>query len=252
MRSDFIGDDEAVAPAAVPPAPPYFRFRRPIDAVLSALLLAALAPLAAIVTTIVAVDLGAPVVFWQERVGQDGRRFLLYKFRSIRAPFDRAGAVVPSDRRASRIGQVFRKSRLDEIPQLWNVVRGEMALIGPRPLLPIDQPADPSTRLLVRPGITGWAQVSGGTALTADEKDALDSWYIRHASPILDLQVAWRTLRRFGHGERRDAAAIEQAISWRLAAKAGEVRVFADASADSSRAARPPFVEILSRVNDAL
>ena len=252
LRSDLVGGDEAVAPAAIPPPPPYFRFRRLIDAVLSALLLAALAPLAIIVTTIVVLDLGAPVVFWQERIGQNGRRFLLYKFRSICAPFDRAGAVVPSDRRASRIGQVIRKSRLDEIPQLWNVVRGEMALIGPRPLLPIDQPTDPSTRLLVRPGITGWAQVSGGTALTAEEKDALDSWYIRHASPILDLQVAWRTIRRFGQGERRDAAAIEQAITWRLEASAREEGVFADRLADSHGAARLPLVEVLSRVGDAL
>ena len=203
-------------------------------------------------TTIVVLDLGAPVVFWQERIGQNGRKFLLYKFRSFRAPFDRAGATVPSDRRASRIGQVIRKSRLDEIPQLWNVVRGEMALIGPRPLLPIDQPADPSTRLLVRPGITGWAQVNGGTALTAEEKDALDSWYIRHASPILDLQVAWRTIRRFGQGERSDAAAIEQAIAWRWKPRRARKTSVADRLPRHAAVARRRCFERLGRDRQTL
>ena len=250
-RSDFDADDEAATGAAVAPAPDYFRFKRPVEAVAAAALLAALAPLAAIVAAIVAIDMGAPVVFWQERVGRNGRTFLLYKFRTFHAPFDRAGAAVPRDQRTSRIGRVVRKSRLDEIPQLWNVVRGEMALIGPRPLLPVDQPADPRTRLLVRPGITGWAQVNGGTALTAEEKDALDSWYIRHASPILDLKVMWRTVRRFGRGERRDTSAIEHATGWRSEAKAIDDRLFADRRAASKpQAARRPLVERLSRVGD--
>lgn len=253
-RSDLGAGAEAVAAAAPAPAPDYFRFRRSLEATFAAVLLAALAPLATIVAAIVALDLGAPVLFWQERVGRNGRRFLLYKFRTFRAPYDRAGAAIGCDRRASRIGQIIRKSRLDEIPQLWNVVRGEMALIGPRPLLPVDQPADPSTRLLVRPGITGWAQVNGGTALTAEEKDALDSWYIRHASPILDLRVAWRTLRRFGRGEERDETAIAQAIQWRNESKTkakAAVDVADRPAAPKLAAVRRPLIEQLGRIGDA-
>jgi lipopolysaccharide/colanic/teichoic acid biosynthesis glycosyltransferase len=225
--------NEAAPTAAVAPAPGYFRLRRPLEAAAAAALLAGLTPAAAIVGAIIAIDLGAPVIFWQERIGRNGRKFLLYKFRTLHAPFARDGAAVSRDRRTSTIGGIVRKSRLDEIPQLWNVIRGEMALIGPRPLLPVDQPADSRTRLLVRPGITGWAQVNGGTALTAEEKDALDSWYIRHASPELDLQVMWRTVCRFGRGERRDASAIEQAMKWRREAKRPDDRPFPERGDES-------------------
>ena len=217
--------NKAAAPVAVAPAPDYFRFKRPLEAAVAVALLSALAPIAAALAAVIAVNLGAPVIFWQERIGRNERKFLLYKFRTFHAPFDRAGEAVARDRRTSRIGQIVRKSRLDEIPQLWNVARGEMALIGPRPLLPVDQPADPRTRLLVRPGITGWAQVNGGTALTAEEKDALDSWYIRNASPVLDLRILWRTFSRFGRGERRDASAIEQAMEWRRRARGANARL---------------------------
>jgi lipopolysaccharide/colanic/teichoic acid biosynthesis glycosyltransferase len=250
--AEFDAPNEAVAKVVVAPAPGYFRLRRPFEAAAAAALLAALAPIAAIVAAVVAIDLGAPVIFWQERIGRSGQKFLLYKFRTIHAPFDRAGEAVPRDRRTSRIGQIVRQSRLDEIPQLWNVVRGEMALIGPRPLLPVDQPVDPRTRLLVRPGITGWAQVNGGTVLTAEEKDALDSWYIRNASPALDLRVVWRTFSRFGRGERRDATAIEHAMEWRHKAKGVDDRLFADRlDASEPRFARRSPIKRLGRVGDA-
>ena len=250
--ADSDAANQAVAKVAVAPAPGYFRLKQPLEAAAAAALLAALAPVAAIVAAIVAIDLGAPVIFWQERIGRNERTFLLYKFRTIHAPFDRAGAAVRRDQRTSRIGQIVRKSRLDEIPQLWNVMRGEMALIGPRPLLPVDQPADPRTRLLVRPGITGWAQVNGGTALTAEEKDALDAWYIRNASPALDLRVVWRTFSRFGRGERRDASAIEHAMEWRRGAKGADDRLFADRldAPESSFARRSP-IQRLGQVGDA-
>lgn len=250
--SEFDAPNEVVARVVVAPAPDYFRLRRPLEAAAAAALLAALAPVAAIVAAIVAIDLGAPVIFWQERIGRSGRKFLLYKFRTIHAPFDRAGEAVLRDQRTSRIGQIVRQSRLDEIPQLWNVVRGEMALIGPRPLLPVDQPADPRTRLLVRPGITGWAQVNGGTALTAEEKDALDSWYVRNASPTLDLQIIWRTFSRFGRGERRDAIAIEHAMEWRRKAEGVDDRLFADRlDASEPLFARRSPIKRLGQVGDA-
>jgi hypothetical protein len=106
----------------------------------------------------------------------------------------------------------MRACRLDEIPQLLNVLVGDMSLIGPRPLLPQDQPSDPRIRLSVRPGITGWAQVNGGTIVTPAEKDALDVWYIKHASLWLDLKIAFDTLRVALTGEALNPAAVSEAL----------------------------------------
>jgi len=253
-RSNFDAGEEAAARAAVPPAPLYFRFKWPVEAVASFALLVTLAPVAIAVGAIVALDVGAPIVFWQERIGRNGRKFLLYKFRTFRAPFDRVGGTVPREERLSKIGALIRKTRFDEIPQLWNVVRGEMSLIGPRPLLPLDQPADPRTRLLVRPGVTGWAQINGATALTADEKDALDAWYIRHASLALDLQVALRTIVYLGRGERKDAVAIEEAMEWRRKTSDVDVlRHFADRvpAEHEPDEQRRPAIAFFSRVKTA-
>ena len=249
-RFDFKAELEASAPVA--PMGPYFRFRRPLEVVAAAALLVALAPFAAAVAAVVAVDLGAPLVFWQERIGRGGSKFLLYKFRTYHPPFDRVGGVVPRDRRMSDTGAFIRRTRLDEIPQLWNVVRGEMSLIGPRPLLPVDQPADPRTRLLVRPGITGWAQVNGATALTAEEKGALDSWYVRHASFALDLKIALRTFLRLLHAERKDGAAIAEAMEWRRASMHAEDRLLADSSVRPEwRLAQRQLIERISRMGAA-
>jgi lipopolysaccharide/colanic/teichoic acid biosynthesis glycosyltransferase len=220
-------------------APRYFRRKRPFDAAVATVLLVALAPLAAIVAAIAAYDVGTPIVFWQERIGRNGRRFLLYKFRTFRAPFDRKGGTVPQQARMSRIGAFVRRSRLDEIPQLWNIIRGEMSLIGPRPLLPVDQPEDSRTRLLVRPGVTGWAQVNGATLVTADEKDALDAWYIHHASPALDLRIALRTLAYLVRGERKDEAAIDEALRWRREAREIDDRFSGGGSRESACEGEP-------------
>jgi lipopolysaccharide/colanic/teichoic acid biosynthesis glycosyltransferase len=243
-RTEFKTELEASAPVA--PPPPYFEFRRPLEAIAAAALLVALAPFAAAVAAVVAIDLGAPLVFWQERIGQGGRNFLLYKFRTYHPPFDRVGSVVPRDRRMSETGAFIRRTRLDEIPQLWNVVRGEMSLIGPRPLLPVDQPADPRTRLLVRPGITGWAQVNGATALTAEEKDALDSWYVRHASLALDLKIVLRTLLRLLDAEQKDGAAIAEAMAWRRASRQTQDRLSAGGSVEPER--RPAQHQLIERI----
>jgi lipopolysaccharide/colanic/teichoic acid biosynthesis glycosyltransferase len=140
-------------------------------------------------------DVGMPLLFWQKRVGQGGRRFLLYKFRTLRAPFDAQGRPIPEQKRLSRIGRLMRQTRLDELPQVLNILVGDMSLIGPRPLLPVDQPENPTTRLMVRPGITGMAQVNGGKFLTPAEKDEYDEYYVRNASFWLDLHIIWLTLR---------------------------------------------------------
>ena len=140
-------------------------------------------------------DIGPPVLFWQQRIGQGGHRFLLHKFRTLRAPYDWRGRPIPNRDKLSFIGRLLRQTRADELPQLLNVLVGDMALIGPRPLLPEDQPANPANRLMVRPGMTGWAQVNGGKFLTPEEKDQYDEYYIRNASLWFDLRILFMTLK---------------------------------------------------------
>ncbi|MGJ0513379.1 sugar transferase [Methylocystis sp.] len=194
----------------------YFKLKRVIELVGAGALLLALMPLTLIAAYLVLIDVGAPIIFWQQRIGQNGRRFLLYKFRTYHAPYDRQGRKIPEDQRLSRIGRAIRAARLDEIPQLLNVLIGDMSLIGPRPLLPHDQPSDPRRRLLARPGITGWAQLNGGTIVTPDEKDALDIWYIHHASLWLDLKIVVNTfLFAFRGGEKVNDRILQQALRWR-------------------------------------
>jgi hypothetical protein len=115
--------------------------------------------------------------------------------------------------RQSRLGRFLRRSRLDELPQLYNILVGDMSFVGPRPLLPVDQSPAFAARLAVRPGLTGWAQIKGGRELTASDKAALDIWYVRNASLWLDLRILFGTLGVIRHGEQTDFNAIRQA--WR-------------------------------------
>jgi lipopolysaccharide/colanic/teichoic acid biosynthesis glycosyltransferase len=133
---------------------------------------------------------------------------VIFKLRTLRPPFDQLGRPIPEGERLSWVGTLLRRTRLDELPQLFNVLVGDMSLIGPRPLLPRDQPANPNVRLMIRPGITGWVQVNGGTLLTPNEKDALDEWYVRNASFWLDLRIILRTLRVMTCGQRRPDEAM--------------------------------------------
>jgi lipopolysaccharide/colanic/teichoic acid biosynthesis glycosyltransferase len=192
--------------------PKYHRVKRFIDFFLSAAAIVLLAPIIAVVSLLVLVDVGSPVVFWQQRVGRGGASFFLYKFRTLHSPFDRRGVPVSEDDRRSWVGRVLRNGRIDELPQLFNVLVGEMSLIGPRPLLPEDQPVNSNLRLLARPGITGWAQVNGGNLITNDEKGALDEWYVRHASLWLDLRIVGLTLGFILRGEQRSETALKQAL----------------------------------------
>jgi lipopolysaccharide/colanic/teichoic acid biosynthesis glycosyltransferase len=173
----------------------YFRWKRGADFLLALLMIVALMPILLAVSLCVLVDLGAPVLFWQQRLGINGSRFLLYKFRTLRPPFNWRGSPIPADKRLSKVGRILRDTSLDELPQLLNILVGNMSLIGPRPLLPEDQPANPTIRLTVRPGITGWAQVNGGKHLTPSEKDQLDEWYVRNANFWVDLKVALYTAK---------------------------------------------------------
>jgi lipopolysaccharide/colanic/teichoic acid biosynthesis glycosyltransferase len=194
----------------IPPAP-YHRFKRLFDGVAALILILWLLPLLVIAAVLVFFDVGSPVLFWQQRAGQGGRELQLYKLRTLSASFDRRGQRIPEQQRVSWIGRLLRQTRIDELPQLLNVLVGDMSLIGPRPLLPRDQPPRPTLRLAVRPGITGWAQVNGGVLLSPTEKEALDIWYISNASLWLDLRIIWMTVLILLKGERRSERALADA-----------------------------------------
>jgi lipopolysaccharide/colanic/teichoic acid biosynthesis glycosyltransferase len=173
---------------------PYFRLKRWMDVLGSIALIILLSPVMLIAAALVSMDVGLPVLFWQERVGWKGRSFLIYKFRTLRAPFDSSGNPAQEARRASLIGRFLRATRIDELPQLFNVLFGDMSMIGPRPLLPEDQPSNSSLRLAVRPGISGWAQVHGAKLVSKEDKEKLDEWYVRNASVGADLRIVVMTI----------------------------------------------------------
>lgn len=142
---------------------------------------------------------GGSIIITQERPGLNGVPFRLYKFRSMRDEYDSEGHLLPDEARTSGPGSVLRRSGLDELPQLWNVLRGEMSMVGPRPLLQrdLDMEAGRSYELRhsVRPGLTGWVQVNGRNSIPWDEKFRLDDWYVRNQSFLLDSQIVLRTFR---------------------------------------------------------
>jgi lipopolysaccharide/colanic/teichoic acid biosynthesis glycosyltransferase len=189
----------------------YSPVKRAADIVGALLLLTFLSPVLVAGAILVAIDVGWPLVFWQDRPGRRGVPFRLYKFRTMRAPIDAKGAPVPQEQRTSRLGDFIRRIRIDELLQLFNVLVGEMSLIGPRPLLPVDQPHDPDVRLSVRPGVTGWAQVNGGRLMSVVEKAAFDAWYTENVGPLVDLRIAVLTIRTIVFGEVRDARALTSA-----------------------------------------
>jgi lipopolysaccharide/colanic/teichoic acid biosynthesis glycosyltransferase len=196
----------------IPALAGYHKTKRLIDFFVSAAAILILSPLIALTSVLILFDVGSPVIFWQQRIGQSGSAFFLYKFRTLRAPFDSSGQPVSDAQRLSWVGRLLRETRLDELPQLFNVLVGDMSLIGPRPLLPRDQPANSMLRLAARPGITGWAQVNGGNLVTTDEKGALDDWYVRNASPWVDLRTIGLTFLFLFRGERRSEPALSEAL----------------------------------------
>jgi lipopolysaccharide/colanic/teichoic acid biosynthesis glycosyltransferase len=194
----------AQAAQAVGPAGPY-RGKRAFDLILLVLSMPAWIPVLGIVALLVRVKLGAPVLFRQRRPGRDERPFTLLKFRSMNDERDADGALLPDERRLTRFGRRLRSTSLDELPELINVLRGEMSFVGPRPLLmqylPLYSPAH-RRRHLVPPGLTGLAQVAGRNLLSWPERFDLDVQYVNESSLTLDLAILWRTvlvvLRRHG------------------------------------------------------
>jgi lipopolysaccharide/colanic/teichoic acid biosynthesis glycosyltransferase len=143
--------------------------------------------------------LGSPILFYQERPGLHGKPFFMVKFRTMTDARDATGALKPDGERLTAFGRFLRSTSLDELPELWNVVKGEMSLVGPRPLLMryLERYSpEQARRHEVAPGITGWAQVNGRNALSWDEKFTLDVWYVDNWSVALDFRILWMTISK--------------------------------------------------------
>lgn len=171
--------------------------KRVLDLAVSMVVLVLLAPVLMVTAVLVRVRLGSPVIFRQRRPGRDGRPFQMWKFRTMTDARDVRENLLPDEQRLTRFGQLLRSTSLDELPELWNVLRGEMSLVGPRPLLMeyLDRyTPEQARRHEARPGITGWAQVNGRNSLSWEEKFEHDVWYVEHCSLGLDLKILWKTL----------------------------------------------------------
>jgi lipopolysaccharide/colanic/teichoic acid biosynthesis glycosyltransferase len=186
--------------------------KRLLDILGALMALGILSPAIALVAILVRMKLGSPILFRQLRPGLHGEPFTLLKFRTMREAFDEAGRLLPDSERLTPLGRFLRRWSLDELPEFWNVLRGDMSLVGPRPLLieylPLYTP-EQARRHEVRPGLTGWAQVNGRNAISWDEKFALDCWYVDHRSLALDFKTIWLTvskvLKRHGISAEGDA-----------------------------------------------
>jgi sugar transferase EpsL len=179
--------------------------KRVIDLFGASALIVLISPVLGFVAVAVRLGMGSPILFRQKRPGLHGRAFTMYKFRTMRDALDPDGKPLPDDRRLTRFGQFLRRTSLDELPELFNVLRGDMSLVGPRPLLMqyLDRyTPEQARRHEVKPGITGWAQINGRNAISWEEKFTLDVWYVDHWSLPLDarilLRTIWKVVRREG------------------------------------------------------
>ena len=173
--------------------------KRLMDVSVAAPALALLSPIMVVTAFMVRISMGSPVLFRQKRPGLHGKPFIMYKFRTMRNLADATGSTGSDDLRLTKLGRFLRRTSLDEIPELWNVLRGEMSLVGPRPLLMKYLPLythEQTRRHETPPGITGWAQVNGRNAIDWEEKFKLDVWYVDNQSVLLDLKILLLTLKK--------------------------------------------------------
>ncbi|WP_075981934.1 sugar transferase [Bacillus massilinigeriensis] len=171
--------------------------KRILDLLAALILLILLSPLILVIGALVKIKLGNPILFKQKRPGLHGEPFYLYKFRTMNEQKNSKGELLQDYQRLTPFGKLLRKYSLDELPQLFNVIRGDLSLVGPRPLLMEYLPLyseEQAKRHLVKPGITGWAQVNGRNTITWEEKFELDVWYVNHQSILLDIRILWLTL----------------------------------------------------------
>jgi sugar transferase EpsL len=190
--------------------------KRAFDLLLTFPALLLLLPVLFVATALVRRNLGSPIFYKQTRPGKDGIPFMLYKFRTMQEDKDKNGSLLPDDKRLTRLGKLLRSTSIDELPELWNVLKGDMSLVGPRPLLLqyLDRyTPEQARRHEVKPGITGWAQINGRNAITWEEKFKLDVWYVDHQSFHLDLKIIfltfWKILKREGINQSGQATMEE-------------------------------------------
>lgn len=195
----------------------YARYiKRIMDVLLSGCALIVLSPVLLIVAVLVRTKLGSPVIFCQERPGKDEKIFKMYKFRSMTDARDENGELLPDEVRLTHFGKMLRSTSLDELPELWNIFKGDMSIVGPRPLLVKYLPRyneEQHHRHDVMPGLTGWAQVNGRNALLWEDKFRLDVWYSEHVSFLLDVKVIFLTVKCVLHHEGisgADSATMEE------------------------------------------
>jgi len=173
--------------------------KRLMDILFATVILLILSPIILIIAGQIRRKMGAPVLFRQVRPGLDGKPFEMIKFRTMKNALDASGAPLPDYERLTPFGQFLRSSSLDEVPELWNVLKGDMSLVGPRPLLmeylPLYSP-EQYRRHEVRPGVTGWAQINGRNSLSWDEKFKLDVWYVDNRSLWLDIKILFLTVKK--------------------------------------------------------
>lgn len=175
----------------------YRYFKRVIGFVISLIALIVLSPVILIVGILVYIKLGSPIIFKQERPGKDGKIFKMYKFRTMLDSYNKFGEALPDEERLTKFGKILRSTSLDELPELINVIKGDMSLVGPRPLLVeyLELYSDEQKkRHNVRPGITGWAQVNGRNSISWNEKLNLDVEYVKNLSLILDIKILFLTV----------------------------------------------------------
>ena len=173
--------------------------KRFLDIFAATIGLAFLFPILLVIVLHIRRKLGSPILFKQTRPGRHGKPFVMFKFRTMKGTCDSTGNLLPDAERLTLLGQKLRASSADELPELWNVLRGEMSLVGPRPLmleyLPLYTP-EQARRHEIRPGITGWAQVNGRNAISWEEKFALDVWYVDNRTIWLDFKIIWMTAKK--------------------------------------------------------
>lgn len=173
-------------------------FKRPIDAFLSTGALIVFSPILIVTAFLVRIKLGSPVFFTQNRPGKNERIFKLYKFRTMTDARDQDGNLLPDDQRLPAFGKILRSTSIDELPELFNIIKGDMSIVGPRPLLVryLDRYSkEQHRRHEVRPGLTGYAQAHGRNDLSWENKFAMDLWYIKHVSFLTDVQILFDTIK---------------------------------------------------------
>ncbi len=187
-------------------------FKRPLDILLSFCGLIVLSPVMLVIAILVRTKLGSPVVFCQERPGKDEKIFHMYKFRSMTDERDEDGNLLPDDIRLTAFGRKLRSTSLDELPELWNILKGDMSVVGPRPLAVVYLPyydEHERVRHSVRPGLTGLAQVNGRNSISWEEKFSYDSTYVFNITLLTDISIVFKTVRkvviRDGIGQAEEA-----------------------------------------------